>query len=701
MKRVVKLVVDDNIGVIRIDSPPLNIINEQLIRELTEAVSAATTNPALVGLVIACANPSFIVGADLAMLENPSFDARALNATLARLENFDRPVVAAIHGMAYGGGLEVALACHYRVATADSRFALPEVLIGVLPGSLGTQRLPRLVPVEMALTMMLTGKPIAAAAAKEAGLIDAIVADPVKEAALRFLRELVAAGKGPRRSSEQPTKAADLPADFFAKALADAEKKAAYPAPRAIVRCVEAGVKAGFAEGEKIEARLFTECRLSRPSRALRHLFFAEREARKSPGLSSDTAIRPVRKVGIVGAGTMGGGIAMNFANAGIPAVIVDATRQALDSGLSVVRRNYEASAAKGRLSAIQVKDRLELLTGSVDYGDLATCDLVIEAVFEDMQLKQQVIARLGRICRGDAIIASNTSTLDVDALAAASGRPASVLGMHFFSPANVMRLLEVVRGAKTAPDVLATALQLARKIGKVPVVSGVCYGFIGNRMAEPYLREADFLLMEGATPAQIDAAVEDIGCLGMAMGPCRMLDMAGVDVGAKTVIEYGKAGGLPPDPSYRAMVRRLFALGRFGQKAGRGYYRYEGRQPLPDTDAAALAESLAREHGILRRAAIGADEIVERLLYPLINEGMKILEEGIAYRPGDIDIVWTSGYGFPDHRGGPMFMAREIGYAALLARLEHYGRVRGNQFGYWTPSALLRKLANEPPKRL
>jgi 3-hydroxyacyl-CoA dehydrogenase len=386
----------------------------------------------------------------------------------------------------------------------------------------------------------------------------------------------------------------------------------------------------------------------------------------------------------------MGGGIAMAFANAGYPTVIVEASNEALERGLGVVRRNYEASAAKGKLSAEQLAQRLALLTGSLDYAALADCDLVIEAVFEDLELKKKVCANLGAVAKPGAILASNTSTLDVDILARATGRAADVVGTHFFSPANVMRLLEVVRGAETDPSVLATVMKLATGIGKVPVVSGVCYGFIGNRMAEVYMREAEFLLMEGAEPRQVDAAVE---ALGFAMGPCRMLDMAGVDVGARTVIEYGKTGGLPPDPSYRAVVQKLYALGRFGQKTGAGYYRYEGRTALPDAAFAALAAEVAGQHGIARRAQVPPEEIVERLLYPLVNEGLKILGEGIAYRAGDIDVVWVAGYGFPDHRGGPLYMAEQLGFATIAGRLAHYAATRGNEFGYWTPAPLLLEL--------
>ncbi len=428
-------------------------------------------------------------------------------------------------------------------------------------------------------------------------------------------------------------------------------------------------------------------------SAALSHLEAARREAARIPGLAPDTLARRIARVGVVGAGTMGGGIAMNFANAGIPTVIVENSAAALERGLALVRRNYEATAAKGRITAAQVDERMALLHGSLDDAALADCDLVIEAVFENMDIKRQVCERLGRICRPGAIIASNTSTLDIDALARATGRPADVLGLHFFSPANVMRLLEVVRGAQTAPDVLATAMALAPRIGKVPVVSGVCYGFIGNRMLESYLREADFLLMEGASPAQIDRAIEG---QGLAMGPCRMLDLTGTDVAAKVVIERGKAGGLPDDPAYRAVVRRLLDLGRHGQKTGSGYYRYEGRTPVLDAQVTALCEALAHEHGIQRRTDIGDDEIVQRCLYPLINEGARILEEGIAYRPGDIDVVWTQGYGFPAQRGGPIWMADGIGLAPVVSALESFAARRGNRHGYWSVSPLLARLAHE-----
>jgi len=693
MTDLVSLIRHEGIAVLRIANPPVNALSPDVVAGLAAAVDAFEADRSHAALLLHCEGRTFVAGGDISSFDNPDFSATLFNGTLARIEALDRPVVAALHGTVLGGGLELALACHYRVALPNTKLGLPEVKLGLLPGSLGTQRLPRAAGVELALELISTGRSLDAEAARKAGIVDEVQAGQPLDVGLAFARALVARKAAPRRLGSLVVAPDSVPAGFFEAALAQAARsKPMYPAARSIVQAVQASLLP-FAEGEAVEARLFEALRRSPESQAMRHIFFAERQAAKIPGLAPGMALRPIRSVGILGAGTMGGGIAMNFANAGISTVVVEASQAALDRGLGLVRANYEASAAKGRLSAAQVEARMALLRGSLDDSALADCDLVIEAVFENMELKKQVCARLGQVCKAGAIIATNTSTLDVDVLAEGTGRPADVVGMHFFSPANVMRLLEVVRGAKTAPEVLATVMQVARSIGKVAVVSGVCYGFIGNRMAEVYMREAEFLMMEGASPAEIDGAVE---ALGMAMGPCRMLDMAGIDVGAKTVIEYGKAGGLPPDDSYRAVVRRMFETGRFGQKTGAGYYRYEGRKPLADPETARIAAELAAAHGIARRDAIPRQEIVERLLYPLVNEGAKILEEGIAYRPGDIDVVWTAGYGFPDHAGGPMWMADRIGLAAIAQRISHYAAVRGNPFGYWTVSPLLARLAAE-----
>jgi len=683
------------IGVLRINNPPVNALSPAVVAGIQTAIDAFEIDRSMEVLLVHCDGRTFVAGADITAFDAPDFSAAPFNALLARIEQADRPVVATLHGTALGGGLEVALACHYRIAVPSARVGLPEVTLGILPGSLGTQRLPRLAGARFALDMIASGRMVDAATAHKAGIIDEIRGGDVLSVGLDYAAMLLDQEAGPRRTCDRLVDTSDLPADFFTNAMAAATngKAAAYPAARAIVLAVEAAVTRPFREGAEIEAQLFRQCLGSPQAKALRHLFFAERQAAKIPNLPKDQ-VRQVRKVGVIGAGTMGGGIAMNFLNAGLPTVVVEASREALERGVGLVRKNYEASAAKGKLTGEQLAARMTLLHSTLDYADLADCDLVIEAVYEDMALKTQICARLGRVCKAGAIIATNTSTLDVDALAEATGRPADVVGLHFFSPANIMRLLEVVRGAKTAPDVLATAMKLAAAIRKVAVVSGVCYGFIGNRMLDPYLRETEFLLLEGATPWQIDAAVESHDTLGMAMGPCRMLDMAGIDVGARIVIEQEKAGGVPRDPSWRAVVRRLFELGRGGQKTGAGYYRYEGRTPMPDLEIVRICEALAHEHGIVRRQAISDAEVVERLIYPLINEGARILEEGISYRASDIDVVWTAGYGFPDHRGGPMFLADQIGLPQIAARMAHYADVRGNAYNYWTPSPLLAGLA-------
>ena len=680
---------EGRLGLIQIDNPPVNALSPAVIEGLIAALGQFEAAGDLDALVLYGTGRTWVAGADITTFDDPGFPAALFNGFLARLEAERRPVVVALHGTALGGGLELAMACHHRVAQPNARFGLPEVKIGIIPGSLGTQRLPRLVGAELALDLISSGRMLGAAAAHKAGLVDAIAEGEPRAIGVAAAQALLAAGTPPRRTSALT--AAMAPAEVLASAEAAAAKKPGWPQLAAAVRCVRAAQSLPFEQGAAVEAEEFTPLVPSPSAKALRHLFFAEREAAKIPGLPRDTVLRSVRKVGIIGAGTMGGGIAMNFANAGIPTVLVEVSEEALQRGLAMVRKNYEATAAKGRLTTEQVEQRMGLLHGALDYAALGDCDLVIEAVFENLALKKEVCAKLGAAAKPGAIIATNTSTLDVDALAGATGRPADVVGMHFFSPANVMRLLEVIRGAATAPDVLATVMKLAATIGKVPVVSGVCYGFIGNRMAEVYMREAEFLIMEGAEPADVDAAVAS---LGFAMGPCRMLDMAGVDVGAKTVIEYGKAGGLPPDPSYRALVRKLFELGRFGQKTGAGYYRYEGRAPRPDPELTAIAEQLAEHHGILRRKRISPEEITERLLYPLINEGLNILDQGIAYRAGDIDVVWVAGYGFPDFRGGPMWWASTIGFGRIADRMRHYATGRGDPYGYWVPSALLERLA-------
>jgi 3-hydroxyacyl-CoA dehydrogenase len=705
MTALVSLERHGRIGVLRISNPPVNALSAAVIGGIADAVSAFEAAASLAALLLHCDGRTFVAGADISIFDDPDFSPALFNRTLARLERSGRIVVALLHGTALGGGLELALACHWRAALPGTRVGLPEVKLGILPGSLGTQRLPRLVGAELALDMIQTGRMVGAQTALEAGIVDAIVEGEPLPAGLGWTQQLLDRGAAPRPLSHQAVDASRTPDGLFEDAMRTAMgRKAAYPAARAITQAVQAAVTQPFAQGEALEAQLLLQLIATPTSAALRHLFFAERQANKIPGIGSDVTLRPIRKVGVLGAGTMGGGIAMTFANAGLSTLLLEVSQEGLDRGLGIIRKNYEATAARGKMSAAQVAQRLALIQGTTDDAALADCDLVVEAVFESMDLKKQVMARLGQVCKPNAILATNTSTLDVDAIAAASGRPQDVLGMHFFSPAHVMRLLEVVRGAHTAPDALATVMKLSALLGKVAVVSGVCYGFIGNRMLEGYLREAEFLLLEGATPAQVDAAVENAALLGMAMGPFRMLDMAGVDVAAKTLIEREKQGDAMPDPAYRPVVRRLFEQGRHGQKSGAGYYRYEGRAPVEDPATAQLAETLAGKLGIVRRTDIGDAEIVERLLYPLVAEGARILEEGIAYRASDIDIVWTAGYGFPDHRGGPMWMADRIGVAHIVQRMRAHAERTGNAWGYWTVPALLARSAAQgfyPRKKL
>lgn len=681
-----------NIGVVRVQRPPVNALSKQVRDGLLAAFDRIHGDRSVEAVVLHAAGRTFIAGADISEFSAP-LEGVPLNDVLARIEGLDRPVVVAIHGTALGGGLETALACHYRVAARSAKVGFPEVTLGILPGAGGTQRLPRLAGVEKALDMILSGAPIGAEEAVAAGVVDRVVDGDVLEAALGWAKELVDGRARPRRTSELRI-SATVPAGLLERRRAEVAKKAAwYPALARIIACVEAAATRPFGEGLTLETKAFEELRVSPESRALCHLFFAEREAAKIPGLAESTPARKIEKVGVVGAGTMGGGIAMAFANSGFPVVLVDATKEALERGLGIIRKNYEVTAAKGKLTAAELERRMGLITPTLEYAALGDRDLVIEAVFENMELKKQIAAKLGQVCRAGAIVATNTSTLDVDALATAFGRPHDFLGMHFFSPANVMRLLEVVRGARTSPEVLLTVVRLAKSIRKVAVVSGVCYGFIGNRMLESYLRESEFLIMEGASPARIDAAIQ---ALGLPMGPCRMVDMAGVDTTARIVLERKSEGKLPPDPSYRRVVQKLYELGRLGQKSGVGFYRYDGRSPVPDPAVDELGASLARELGIPRRNDITDEEIVERCLYPLINEGARILEEGISYRPGDIDVVWISGYGFPDHKGGPMHQVDAIGAAKIVRTLEHYGSKGGDSFGYWTISSLLARVARE-----
>ncbi len=674
------------VAVLTLDNPPLNAQSRALRRAIMAAIAAAEADPAVHALVLMGAGASFGAGADLGELvarelEDPS--PRDLHRVV---EGCSKPVIAALHGLVLGGALELALACHWRIATESTRLGLPEVSLGLLPGGGGTQRLPRLVGVARALDMMISGKPVAAETVRTWGLLDAVVAGDLKAAALDF----AALGLSPIRVSARSVDPASLPEGGFAAVRATAAAgRGPTLGPSLIIDCVEAALTRPFEAGLDVEDAAFRRCLASPEADALLHLFFAERAAARIPGLTAKP--RPVRTVGVIGAGTMGAGIATAFALAGMSVTVVEDNPAALERGLGQVRKNIEALVARGRLSPDQAADRIAAVAGSLDLGNLAAADLIVEAVFENRAVKEAVLARLGQIARPGAILATNTSTLDVDALAEASGRPADVVGLHFFSPAHVMRLLEVVRGARTAPDVLATAVGLARPLGKIAVVSGVCYGFIGNRMLEGYLREVDALVVEGVAPARIDRALE---AFGMAMGPCRMMDMSGLDLGDRLMSEARAAGHIPADPSYRAMTPALVAAGRLGAKTGLGFYRHEGRRPVPDPVVDGIAAETAARLGLVRGPAPSDDEIVARCLLPLVNEAARILEEGIAARAGDVDVVWPAGYGFPAARGGPLHWADTLGAAAIVARLDDFAARLGNSHGGWTVAPLLKRLA-------
>jgi 3-hydroxyacyl-CoA dehydrogenase len=654
MSSTVNYILTGQIGVITVDNPPVNALSQSVRQGLMEALDQAENDDSR-ALLIVCAGRTFIAGADISEFGKP-IQEPWLPAVFDRMEAFDKPIVAAIHGTALGGGLETTLAAHYRCAVPTAKVGLPEVKLGLLPGAGGTQRTPRLVGVDAALQLMTSGIPIPARQAHETGLIDRIIDGDLKDGALAYVTELLEQGAGPRRTGEQAVPAHDVA--VFDNVRATLAKKArGQVAPQFIVDCVEAATTLPLAEGMKLEREKFMELMAGEQSAALRHMFFAEREAAKVEGLAKDTPLRPVEKVGIVGGGTMGGGIAMSFANAGIPVTLVEISDEALQHGLGIIERNYAGSVKRGKLSEVKAADCRALITGATDYAALAEADLVIEAVFEDPALKKEIFAKLDGICKQGAILATNTSYQDVNAIAAATSRPQDVIGLHFFSPAHIMKLLEVVRGDKTADDVLATCMKLARQIRKVPVVSGVCYGFIGNRMLQPYGTQTQLLLLEGATPEQIDGAME---AWGMAMGPLRVFDLAGLDVGykARQALSDEQKG----DPATYRVPDILVEKGRLGQKSGAGFYRYdEQRKPSPDPEVHAIIEEAAADLGIERRD-VSDEEIVNRLVGALVSEGRKIVAEGIAQRPGDIDVVYVYGYGFPAHRGGPMHYGEAAG---------------------------------------
>jgi 3-hydroxyacyl-CoA dehydrogenase len=638
------------------NNPPVNALSTAVRQGLVDGIAEAEADDSVKAVVIACEGQTFFAGADITEFGKPP-QQPWLPVVVDTIENCSKPVVAAIHGTALGGGLEVALACHYRVADKSAKLGTPEVKLGLLPGAGGTQRLPRVAGVRRALEMTATGNPIGAHQAFDCGLVDRIVEGDLIPHAVAYAEE-VRDVRPLAKSSERQDKVDDVDPAVFDDFLKENGKRfRGFDAPLKNVEAVRVATEKPYSEGVIDERKLFMELMGGEQSAAQRYFFFAERKAAKIEGLPENTEPRPVRKVGVIGAGTMGGGISMNFLSAGIPVTIIEMSAEALDRGTGVMRTNYEASAAKGKLTPEQVEKAMGYLQPTLDFAALADCDLIIEAVYENMDVKKEVFGRIDTIAKPGAILASNTSYLNLNEIAAATSRPADVVGMHFFSPANIMKLLEVVRGEKTAPDVLLTAMGIGKKIRKVPVVAGVCHGFIGNRMLMPRQIEATKLLLEGATPEQVDRVHVEFG---MPMGPFQMADLAGVDIGWHR------------DPNRIETVRdALCAIDRWGQKKGAGFYDYdEKRRPSPSPVVQHIIEDFAREKGVERRQ-ISDEEIVERTLYTMVNEGAKILEEGIAQRASDIDVVWVYGYGWPVYRGGPMFWADSVGLQKIVDGLK------------------------------
>jgi 3-hydroxyacyl-CoA dehydrogenase len=675
------------VAVLRLSNPPVNALAHGVREGLQAAIAAANANPAIKAIVVTGEGRAFSAGADITEFRS-GMKPPGLGEVIDNMEASEKPVVAALNGLALGGGLEVALGCHYRVAAPSvTQLGLPEVKIGILPGAGGTQRLPRTIGVEPALDMIVSGNPATAAAAAKAGLVDRIAEGDVVDAAVAFARELIASGKGPRRASDKSIDAASVPAELFDKKRASLGRHPSGPlAPKNCIAAVEASVTLPFRDGLKRERELFSELAASPYARALQYAFFAERQAANIPDIGADVKPREVKSAGIIGAGTMGTGITLAFLNAGIPVTIVETAQTALDKGVARIRETIDSNVARGRISSEEGRLRFANLTPRLGLEELAASDLIIEAVFEKLALKKEIFGKLDAIAKPGAVLATNTSTLDVDAIAAATKRPGDVVGMHFFSPANIMRLLEVVRGKATSKDALATAMAVAKRIGKVGVVSGVCFGFIGNRMLEAYLEEVQAMLLEGATPSEVDGALE---AWGLAMGPNAMMDMAGLDVGYHIRQEHKISD------ERRRLYRftdAIVGMGRHGQKTGVGYYKYGSdrkRQADPEMEAMIRAEAAAQ--GVAQRKP-SAEEVVERCLLRLVNEGAQILDEGIALRASDIDTIYLTGYGFPAWRGGPMWQAENIiGLKAAAEKIRGYEQVHGPR---WAIAPLLERLA-------
>ena len=674
--------VEEGVAVLTLNNPPVNALSQGVRQGLKDGVEKALADDSAEAILVFCEGRTFIAGADISEFSSGPMEPN-FHAVLSTMDASPKPIVAAIHGTALGGGLETALCCNYRVAVGSAKFGLPEVNLGLLPGAGGTQRLPRVVGVEKTLAMVTSGVPIGAAEAHQLGLVDQLVEGDLRAEALAFAKDKAAQGGSHPRVRDNDDKlqsAKDNPEIFAATRKMLARKTRGFLAPEYNIRCIEAAVNQPFDEGLKTEGKLFAELMSGPQSQAQQYFFFSERQAGKVPGLDKDVAELPIAKVGVIGGGLMGGGISMNFANVGVPVTIVETNQEALDRGLGTIRKNYENTARKGRLTEEAVEQRCGLIQGTVDMADLADCDLIIEAVFENMAVKKDIFTRLDGIAKPSAILASNTSALDLNEIAAVTSRPESVIGLHFFSPANVMKLLEVVRGDKTSDAVIKTSMALAKRIRKVAVLVGVCPGFVGNRILFPRQIEATKLALEGAPIQQVDKALFDFG---FPMGAFQMGDLAGLDLG------WDKDNSNPMD-----VKDRLCELGRRGQKTAAGYYDYdEKRMPTPAAVTAELFAEVARAQGITQ-VDISDEEILDRCLLPMVNEGAKILEEGIAVRASDIDVTYVYGYGWPVYRGGPMHYANTMGLDKVLAKIRHYHKSTGDDF--WAPSPLLVSLAEQ-----
>jgi 3-hydroxyacyl-CoA dehydrogenase len=688
---MIRYEIRDGVAVITVDNPPVNALSPGVPEGIAEAVARAAADPEARAAVLIGAGTTFIAGADIKFFATiPNREAslarsHAIHARLRSMEDCPKPLVAAIHGTALGGGMEFAMACHYRVAVPSAKVGQPEVLLGIIPGAGGTQRLPRLCGVALAAEMCTAGNQVGARAAAEAGIIDRVIEGDLLAGAIEF----ALAASGPRPVHDLPVAPDDA---AIARVRAGLRKTArGARAPYAALEAIEAGIALGFDAGSEREKELFAECVLSQQSRHMVRLFFAEREAAKVPDVPKDTPTIDIRSAAVVGAGTMGGGIAMSYANAGIPVLLKEADQAALDRGLATIRRNYESSLAKGKLTREQFDRTLALIRPTLTWDGFDQVDIVVEAVFENFDLKRAVFEELGRVTSPACILASNTSTLNIDEFARASGRPEKVIGHHFFSPANVMKLMEIVRGKETGKETIATSLKLAKKLGKVGVVVGNCFGFVANRMIAYYMREAYLLLEEGATVPQIDRVLVEFG---MPVGPFAMQDIAGIDVGARIRQYLRSVGQSRAEGPQSAVPDWLYEMGRYGQKTGAGWYRYEpgSRTPNPDPLIDELAAKAAAERGIPRGPVTDA-EILSRITVALANEGANILDQGFAARPGDIDIIYNYGFGFPRHQGGPMGYADALGLPAVLAKVEEYRTRLGD---YWKPAPLLARLTAE-----